>query len=112
MPNKFEVIDPRGKTVICTEDRWRWHIVSGHGKFMDGYEDEVKQAIEAPTEGIFQDAVRTERHNYYLRLPRSRKYIKVVVDFSDEDGGQVITAFKTDSVKQSETLLWQPPTDS
>jgi hypothetical protein len=112
MTNKFEVTDPRGKTVICTEDRWRWHIISGHGKFMEGYEDEVKEAIESPTEGIFQDAARPERHIYYLRLPQSRKYIKVVVNFEDEDSGYVVTAFKTDSIKQSETLLWQAPTDS
>ena len=75
MPNKFEVTDPRGRSVICTEDRWRWHIISGHGKFMEGYEDEVKQAIEAPKPGIYQDAQRKERNNYYLQIPRSSKYI-------------------------------------
>lgn len=79
---------------------------------MEGYEEEVKQAIEAPDPGIFQDKERAERNNYYLRLPRSRKYIKVVVDFSDENEGKVITAFKTDSVKRGEKLIWPTSADS
>jgi hypothetical protein len=112
MPNKFEVTDPRGRIVICTEERWRWHIVSGHGKFMEGYEEEVKQAIQTPVPGIYQDTQRKVRHNYYLRLPHSRKYIKVVVDFTDETNGQVITAFKADSVKAGEILIWPISTDS
>src|SRR5574341_1538397 len=99
MPNKFEVTDPLGRTVVCTEDRWRWHIVSKHGRFMEGYEEEVKQAIEAPDPGIFQDKERAERNNYYLRLPRSRKYIKVVVDFSDGNEGKVITALDRKSTR-------------
>ena len=112
MPNQFEVTDPRGRRVICTEDKWRWHIVSKHGKYMEGYEDEVKQAIQEPNPGIFEDTQRPNRNSYYLRLPRSRKYIKVVVNFSDESEGYVVTAFKTDSVKRGEKQIWPTSTDS
>lgn len=80
---------------------------------MLGFEDEAKQAIEAPNPGIYRDAVRETREIYYLKLDRSRFYLKVVVEFTGEDEiGYVKTAFKTDSIKKGEVLIWPTSTDS
>jgi hypothetical protein len=105
MPNVFEITDPRGRKVVCTEDRWKWHILSSH-PWMTGWESEVMAAIQTPTIGIYQDAESENRHIYYM-LPEGRKrYIKVVVDFDDQAVGTVITAFPTDSPKPGERLIW------
>src|SRR5438552_2226005 len=105
MSNLFEVTDPRDRTVICTEACWNDHIL-GSRPFMRGWEQEIIDAIEHPTIGIFQDADRVDRHIYYRRRTKQPRYIKVVVSFSQSDIGTVITAFPTDSPKSGEKLIW------
>lgn len=105
MPNRFEAVDPRGYAVICTDEVWKWHILSNR-PFMEGWENEVKAAIEQPTFGIFQDAHRQHRHIYYRLSEGKQRYMKVVVEFSADNSGNVITAFPTDSMKAGEKLLW------
>ena len=100
---KFAVTDPRGRTVVCSEDRWLWHIVELHGS-MAGRENEVMEALESPSIGIYSDADFDDREIYYLR--RKNNYLKVVVKFDDDDRGEVVTAFITRHLKSGETLIW------
>jgi hypothetical protein len=105
MPNIFEVIDPRGRRVICTEEVWNDHVLYNH-PWMDGREEEVKAAIQKPSFGIYQDAGSEHRHVYYHLHKSKRYYIKVVVEFVEDTTGKVITAFNPDSTKAGERLIW------
>ena len=101
----FDVTDPRGKQVICTQDCWNNHILEARS-WMDGWEEYVAKAIEKPTFGIYEDANRPERNIYYLLHTKRDRYIKVVVSFDNEDKGVVITAFPSDNMKAGEKLIW------
>lgn len=105
MPIIFEVTDPRGYTVVCSDEIWNSHILANR-PFMKGREEEVKATIQSPSFGIYQDANRQERQIYYRRYTGKQRYMKVVVAFIDEDSGTVITAFPTDAMKTGEKLIW------
>jgi hypothetical protein len=110
MPTLFEVIDPRGKKVICTDEIWYWHVVDGHSEMEDQIE-QVKAAIQEPLLGmIFQDRDYPERNIYYKRHSKFI-YIKVVVEFL-KNGGTLITAYMTDALKPGESLLWTPQSNN
>ncbi|MEP7291481.1 MAG: hypothetical protein ABI835_06840 [Chloroflexota bacterium] len=102
MANIFETKDPRGFKVVCSEEQWNDHILANHSD-MEGLEQKVKEAIERPTMGIFEDARHSDRKIYYRKQPK-KFYIKVVVAF-EGDSGFVITAFPTDSGKSGEKLI-------
>jgi hypothetical protein len=110
MSDIFATTDPRGFTVVCSDEVWKWHILSNR-PFMQGWEAEVEAAIQQPTFGIFQDANRPERNIYYRRSEGKQRYIKVVVEFTTEHSGTVITAFPTDSMKAGEKLIWTRSSD-
>lgn len=106
MANIFEAEDLRGKKIICTEDCWNNHILRNR-PFMNGWEDDVKEAIQDPTLGcIYQDAEREDRCIYYRLNRRNNSYIKVVVNFDSNGLGNVITAFPTSAPKSGEKLIW------
>lgn len=105
MADKFEAVDPLGRTVICTEDTWRWHVVDFH-KEMEGDESLVIQTIEQPTLGVFRDADFENRDVYYRKPPGKAYYIKVVVEFNEPQSGTLITAFRADTPKAGEMMVW------
>jgi len=105
MENLFEVIDPRGITVHCTEDAWQSHILDEHPE-MHGEIGRVKRAIEKPYLFIYQDRDYPDRNIYYLPDKSRQYYIKVVVKFFNNEYGEVITAFKADSPKSGEYIIW------
>jgi hypothetical protein len=107
---RFAIVDPRGRTIICTEDTWRWHILDFHPN-MEPHEADVKLAIESPQWGIFADVDEENRHIYYLTFPRQPYYLKVVVEFDENDNGEVITAFRSDTLKTGEKLIWPTSED-
>ena len=102
----FEATDPRGRRVICTDEIWHKNILVKRS-WMEGWEEEVRQAIEDPSLQIFEDVDNKNRHVYYRRLThRTPRYIRVVVEFQREDFGRVITAHPTDSGKSGEKPIW------
>jgi hypothetical protein len=105
MSIKFEALDPRGRKVVCTVDRWNEHILRHH-PFMEGWEAEVQNAIEHPYMGIYQDAQRADRNVYYQIKKGKERYIKVVVRFDERGLGEVITAFTASNLKPGEKLIW------
>jgi hypothetical protein len=47
MGNKFEVIDPRGRDVVCESEQWNGHIVTSHPE-MKGKEYVVQSTVTNP----------------------------------------------------------------
>jgi len=69
--------------------------------------DLVKETIKSPHPPfIYQDRDFPDRHIYYRLADTRDYYIKVVVKFSDDNIGEVITAFMPDSPKDGEVMLW------
>lgn len=107
MPVLFEVTDPRGKKVICSEENWIDHVLYNHPN-MEGSEADVAATIEAPSYSmIYQDKNYPERNLYYRKQPKEY-YIKAIVEFTEKQSGKLITAFITDSPKPGEALIWTP----
>lgn len=104
----FETIDPLGKKVICTKDRWFKHILvqrKAQGwEDGDGWEKDVCNAIENPYM-IVQDVDYNNGQNYIYRPGVQAFYLKVCVRFID-DIGQVVTTFEINTIKPGEKLLW------
>jgi hypothetical protein len=104
MPDIFEITDPRGYRVVCTEEGWK-HVLGSHPT-MKGWEDEVQAALKNPTVGIYQDADFLDRNVYYRLRPSGIRYIKVVVRIRSENEAELITAFPTFTSKAGEKLIW------
>jgi len=105
MATLFEVVDPRGYTVICTSESWEGHILRAR-PWMEKYFDELKRAIEEPRMGIYRDADRDTRYCYYGFHQGKERYMKVVVEFRQNTPGYVITAYPANSGKVGEQLVW------
>jgi hypothetical protein len=106
MPQIFSTFDPRGRLVICTEECWNFHILDGHPE-LDGQEELVKKAIEQPSlPFIYQDKDYQDRHVYYSLDDSGEYYLKVIAEFLNDEYGEVITAFWTDSIRPGEKMIW------
>jgi hypothetical protein len=87
-------LDPDGRPVDLTEDRWR-HIVgeppsrAGHPE-LAAHLDAVMRAIQAPDHR--RAGRRPGEEWFYLRGAGPSRFLKVVVAY-DESRGRVITAF-------------------
>ena len=104
---KFDIKDVRGIRVLCTEDCWDNHILDEHPIMADADAcDHVIEAIQNPLLFIYQDRDYPERHIYYKKNQFRPRYTKAVVDFSNPDMGELITAFYTDSMKSGEVIIW------
>ncbi len=101
----FEVQDPRGIKVVCSTEVWELHILDEHPE-MEDEEELVEETIRSPHLFIYEDRDYPERNLYYWLHSSRRYYIKVVVEFKDHTIGEVITAFKTDSPKSGEKIIW------
>ena len=104
MKEQFRATDPRGRTVICAEDRWSIHVLATR-PFMEKQEASVVAAIEKPDVGILQDKDYPEREIYYRFNKKKHLYIKVVIEFKDNVGA-LVTAHPADGVKKGEKLIW------
>lgn len=105
MAELFTSIDPRGRKVKCSEERWNNHIVNAK-PFMGSQLDNVKKAIIEP-DCIVRDVDYNNRECYYKLMPKRETYMKVVVEFKN-NFGTVITAFRTGTVKKGERVIWVP----
>jgi len=83
------VIDPLGRTVHLTAERWA-HIIDGH-PYMTSYMADVVRAIETPSDRIAQ--ARPGQDWFYLEGAGPSSWLKVVVAFDEESVGSVRTAF-------------------
>ena len=87
------VSDPDGRHVELTDERWE-HIVERHPE-IDGYDDEVLQAVGAPDER-FPGGVENEEW-FYARTDAPSNWLKVVVAYA-EGRGYIVTAYARKSM--------------
>jgi hypothetical protein len=104
----FETIDFSGRKIICTLDRWE-HICRIPHQYMEGEEQEVIDALQNPDFGVrYIDADYPEnRRVYYLSINWKKCFIKVIVEFDDnncDQNGTIITAFEPVNRKDGEML--------
>ena len=90
----FSTLDREGNEVRLTESQWYGHILLRHPEIAP-YSDEIKAVIEDPQ----LIAVRSGGEMHFLTLGavggRSRQYLKVVVEYSDEITGRRIGSVRT-----------------
>jgi hypothetical protein len=98
----FEVETPLGVVVRTTPAYWA-RIVTFKHPVMRGREELVKRALQEPTEVRRSNSDSTV-HLYYVPDP---PYIVCVVVKSNEQIGFVVTAYRTDKIKEGEPL-WPP----
>lgn len=109
MPIEFEVEDPRGRRIVCTQEVWRNHITRKR-PWMSTPEwiEIVKKTLQEPLGPIYQDANDpSKRQVYYRRITSPTRYLKVIVEFeSEESDGQLITATPANNGKTGERPIW------
>lgn len=101
----WETIDRSGRPVVLMSAVWD-HVLSDHLD-MAGLEVVVRSAVEHP-DFVNRDGRFVGRECLY-RMIDDRKLLKVVVAYSDEDGGRrgrVVTAYRTRQVPSKESQLW------
>lgn len=109
IPDDANVItcqDPLARRVTMTRDQWESHVLLRHPD-MEHLEAYVQRAIEEP-DSIHEDK-RTYRRECYYRLgipDATTIYLKVVVQFDQDNNGTIITAFTTRSTSPGERHLW------
>ena len=103
MPNQFEVRDPEGRKIVCTDARWT-HIITMRS-FMYSYEMKIRETLEKPTCRL-KDADYPNREVFYRLYKTSKRFMKVVVEFLGNDGS-VITAHPASSFKKGEEEIWK-----
>lgn len=110
----FRCKDKDGITVICTQDRWENHIVSGHPE-IKGCEVIVKTAIEKPYQ-VYQDGKHAARRNIYkpfvLPKPFNTQYLRITIEYrkrkiTRELQGYVLTAFAFQGKRIGDILIWE-----
>ncbi len=85
----LSAVDPLGRAVHLTADRWE-HIIDGHPE-MEGLRAEVVRAIREPSELLHSPRVGEDW--YYLQGAGPSRWLKVVVAFDENNDGDVLTAF-------------------
>ena len=88
--NIFEVIDVRGIMVVCEKKHWQIHIIGGHPEVEDKLEM-VKKAIIEPD--IIYQSENEPKRDVYFREIEGGKCMKVIVEISAANFGEVVTAF-------------------
>ena len=89
--NKIEVVDVRGIIVVCSQSQWENHIAPFHPEVEDKIEV-VKNTIKDP-EVIYQSAEDKKRDVYFGKMEEDTEYMKVIVEMSAPNYGEIVTAF-------------------
>lgn len=83
------VVDPHGRTVHLTDERWA-HIIRRH-PYMDAFQAGVLEAITSPTEIV--RGPRPDQDWYYRQGAGPSHWLKVVVAYDEHNTGSIRTAF-------------------
>ncbi len=104
----FQTTDPLQRSIVCNDERWNEHVLSQRS-WMEFWVEDVKRTLENPTFICCSADHNNVEVYYYIPAPMC-KYLRVVVKF-DNDQGEVITAYPTDSGKPGETMIWPTSKD-
>ncbi|MBE0431327.1 MAG: hypothetical protein IBX67_05830 [Dehalococcoidia bacterium] len=106
--------DKDGITIICSQDTWDNHIVSGHPE-VKGCEMIVKTAIEKPFQ-VYQDGRHANRRIIYkpfvLPKPFHTQYLRIAIEYhrgkvSRNMQGYVCSAFACQTKRKGDILIWE-----
>lgn len=91
MPRAFPatVIDPNGRTVHLTEERWG-HIVAGHPE-LESHLVDMLAAVRDPRHRL--RGRREDEEWFYLDKIGPSRWLKVVVRYGESGDGWIVTAF-------------------
>lgn len=86
-----EVVDPDGRRVELTDERWHHILVKpdGHPE-LAGYQAEVMRAVQVPDDR--RPGRRNNEQWFFLRNAGPSRWLQVVVAY-DDDRGWIVTAF-------------------
>jgi hypothetical protein len=102
----WEATDRFGRLVELTDKGWD-HIMDRH-EDMEGYQDEIRHAIESADE-IYFDGRYPRRNVHYLNSDGPSPPLKVVVNYRPTPSGwvgKVITAFQSERKGKGERQIW------
>ena len=108
----IDVLDYKGNQIVCDGERWADHVI-GKGKRrhreLDGLEELIISALQKPATGLrYFDTNYPNRISYYGNGAFTR-YIKVVVEFTDNQctgKGFIVTTFPVNNMKPMEKPEW------
>lgn len=113
MDHLLELVDPWGRAIILSLERWHAHIVAEHPE-METQLGSLRSTVLDPHLVTF-DALHSSRENYYRFNVRGRLLLKVCVHFTAQPGpspatGIIVTAYLTGRVKPKERVKWSSST--
>lgn len=92
----FEVMDPLGRRIRLTRERWEDHIVDEHPE-LEGQEERLKEAVENPDFIYKEDDIRFFYRISEISLMKYHDlYIRAVIRLESERRGHVVTAHLRD----------------
>jgi hypothetical protein len=97
--NIIKTISPLGYTVVCSDIKWKQHIIINHPE-MTGNELSVKKTIDKP-DVIYKSSWNPDAHVYHAIIPESsypHLYTRVVINVDENTTGIVSTALFTKSI--------------
>jgi hypothetical protein len=83
------VLDPDGRSVALTEERWA-HIIDGHPE-LRRFRESVLEAVQAPSRRLPGRSLGEEW--FYKAGAGPSRWLKVVVRYDANDRGRIVTAF-------------------
>ena len=103
----FSATDSRGFKVECTKENFEYIRFIKHpesSKYLTPAH--IRAAIENPRDGIYSSNWKPSNHIYYSKVRKVPAEIKVVVDFSKESIGKIITFHLSSKRPDNEKLIW------
>jgi hypothetical protein len=99
--------DSRGYRVECSKERFIY-LLSKHEESEDLIKEKhIRAAIENPSHGIiYSDNTIPNRCVYYKRVRGFPTEIKVVVDFSQDNIGEINTFYLCSNRPSGEEIIW------
>lgn len=106
----FDLIDHNGSAVRCSATAWSNKILANHPE-LEGREDDIRRTISDPDQ-VLQDRDYPDRRHFIRRLPRTRFFVDVIVEYAYDEGtvsGRIVTAFVRERVRRGDTVLHARP---
>ena len=103
MSNIINTVDAFGTNVTCSAYHWHNHVASGHHEIMINNKEAVIDTLKYP-ETVYQSSEYEDRKVFFKKSSLStynsdRFYTKVIVGYTTEDRGEIVTAFPVQSIK-------------
>ena len=106
MADVFRCIDPCGREIVLTQERWLNHVVARRAEFLD-QEDVVRATLTNP-DLVNHDRQHPLREVFYRASPLSYPFggllVRVIVEFYAT--GEVVTAHFIEQPHRKEPRKW------